>query len=85
VRGARTGRLLKRLSAATGEKPLVKDVELPDEPGGRRPLFGDAPGATFRSTDLTAWSRAARVRVGRALTGAEAHRFDTGDPLSCSP
>ncbi|MER5536756.1 WD40 repeat domain-containing protein [Streptomyces mirabilis] len=43
------------------------------------------PGATLWSTDLTAWSRAACVRAGRALTGAEAHRFDTGDPLPCSP
>ncbi|MGW1501893.1 WD40 repeat domain-containing protein [Streptomyces mirabilis] len=43
------------------------------------------PGATLWSTDLTGWSRAACVRAGRALTGAEAHRFDTGDPLPCSP
>ncbi|MET7899716.1 hypothetical protein [Streptomyces mirabilis] len=43
------------------------------------------PGATLWSTDLTVWSRAAHVRAGRALTGAEAHRFDTGGPLPCSP
>ncbi|MCT9114253.1 hypothetical protein ACFWD7_55585 [Streptomyces mirabilis] len=43
------------------------------------------PGAPLWSMDLTAWSRAACVRAGRALTGAEAHGFDTGDPLPCSP
>ncbi|MGW3123696.1 WD40 domain-containing protein [Streptomyces sp. NPDC001107] len=43
------------------------------------------PGTTLWSTGLAAWSRAACIRAGRVLTGAEARRFDTGDPAPCSP
>lgn len=37
------------------------------------------------SVDGKLLATAACVRAGRAPTGAEDHRFDTGDPLPCSP